>query len=52
MTSGLNPAVQIPGDGVLDTGFDADYTHGTYPDLASLGILPGGLLNLKLDSAL
>ena len=52
VASGLNSAMQIPGDSVLDSGFDADNANGAYPNLPGLSILTCGLLHLKLDAAL
>lgn len=49
---GLNSAVDIPGNRVLHPGFDTYYAHRANPNLASLSILPAGLLNLELDASL
>ena len=52
VTPGLNSTVQIPSDGVLDSGFNTDYAHGADPNFSGFGVLPGSLLDLKLNSSL
>lgn len=52
VTAGLNPAVKIPGHGVVQSWFYVDCTHRANPDLASLCVLTGGELDRELDAAL
>jgi hypothetical protein len=52
VSPGLNSAVDIPGNRVLNPGFDANHANRANPNLASLGILPVGLLNLELNTSL
>jgi len=49
---GLNTAVDIPCNRVLNPGFDTDHADRANPNLACLGILSIGLLNLKLNTSL
>lgn len=52
VSSGLDSPMNIPGNGVLKAWFNRDYANRAYPNFAGFGILTGGLLNLKLISAL